>query len=57
MDILRSASKIVLLITACAVVGLTAVGKVDPKDFVQLATIVFMYYFQSNKPSGSPGTL
>lgn len=45
MTILKSASKIVFLLMALALVGLTAWGKVEAKDFVMLASMAFTYYF------------
>ena len=51
MSILESASKIVFILMALAVIGLTAMGKVDAKDFVILASMAFTFYF-SNK--GTP---
>ena len=48
MTILKSASKIVFLLMALALIGLTAWGKIDAKDFVILAAMAFTYYFQKN---------
>lgn len=48
MEILKSASKIVFILMAVSVVILTALGKVDPKDFMMLASMAFAFYF-SNK--------
>lgn len=45
MNILNSASKIVFILMAAAVIGLTAWGKVDPKDFIVLASMAFSFYF------------
>lgn len=50
MSILESASKIVFILMAIGVVGLTYLGKVDPKDFLMLAGMAFTFYF-SNKGS------
>lgn len=44
-NILKSASKIVFILMAVSVVGLTAWGKVDPKDFMILASMAFSFYF------------
>lgn len=49
MEILKSASQTVFVLMAVAVIGLTAVGKVEPKDFVGLAGMAFVYFF--TKPS------
>lgn len=51
MTILQSASKIVFILMAVAVVGLTYLGKVDAKDFIVLASMAFSFYF-ANK--GNP---
>lgn len=48
MSILESASKIVFILMAIGVIGLTYLGKVDPKDFLTLAAMAFTFYF-SNK--------
>ena len=45
MTILKSASKIVFLFMALALVGLTIVGIVEAKDFVMLASMAFVFYF------------
>lgn len=50
MNILESASKIVFILMAIGVIGLTYLGKVDPKDFLMLAGMAFTFYF-SNKGS------
>ena len=43
--IYTSASKIVFILMAVAVVVLTFIGKVDPKDFMMLAGMAFSFYF------------
>ena len=43
-----SASKTVFIIIACAVVAGLFTGKIEPKDFMMLASMVFTFYF-SNK--------
>ena len=45
MEILKSASRLVFLLLAVALIGLTAWGKVEPKDFVMLTSMAFTYYF------------
>lgn len=47
MNILESASKIVFIIMALAVVGLTSFQVVDAKDFMMLAAMAFTFYFSS----------
>jgi hypothetical protein len=44
-SILNSASRLVFLFMALAVIGLTYIGTVDAKDFVGLASMAFVYYF------------
>ena len=57
MNILNSASKIVFIIMAVAVIGLTFVGIVEPKDFIVLASMCFAFYFtKSPTPSVSTTT-
>ena len=43
--ILHSASRIVFILMAAAVVILTFIGTVDPKDFMMLAGMAFSFYF------------
>jgi len=49
-NIYTSASKIVFILMAVAVIVLTFVGKIDPKDFMTLAGMAFTFYF-TNKGS------
>jgi hypothetical protein len=49
--LLTSASKLVFLLMTIALIVLTFSGRVDAKDFVVLASMVFTFYF-SNK--GTP---
>lgn len=55
-NILSSASKIVFIMMAAAVIGLTAFGKVDPKDFIILASMAFSFYFAA-KPTDASGQI
>lgn len=55
-NILTSASKIVFILMAIAVVGLTAFGIVEPKDFMMLAAMAFSFYF-ANKPTNASGEI
>lgn len=41
---------------AVAVIALTWVGKVDPKDFMVLAAMAFSFYF-ANKPTDANGEI
>lgn len=52
MSILKSASKLVFVGLAAALIGLTIMGKVDPKDFIALTGMAFTYYFSKSTPSG-----
>jgi hypothetical protein len=56
MKILSSASKLVFILMAIALVGLTYMGKVEAKDFIQLASMAFVFYF-SNKPTDANGVI
>lgn len=47
--IFSSASKIVFIIVALAVVGAMFMKIIDPKDFMILASMVFSYYFTKDK--------
>ncbi len=45
MVILKSASKIVFILMALSVVAGLFMSKIDPKDFMVLASMAFTYYF------------
>lgn len=45
MSLLKSASKIVFIMMATALVVLTSIKIVEAKDFVMLAAMSFTYYF------------
>ena len=51
MNILESAAKIVFIMMALALIGLTAFRIVEPKDFMMLAAMAFTFYF-ANKGDG-----
>lgn len=55
MTILKSASKIVFILMAVAVVLLTWTGKVDPKDFMMLAAMAFSFYFANKGETQTEG--
>lgn len=44
-QIYQSATKVVFIIMALALVGLTAARIVEPKDFIVLASMAFAFYF------------
>lgn len=50
--IFESASKIVFIVLALSLVGLTFDGKVSSDDFVKLTAMAFVYYF--TKKSDTP---
>lgn len=52
--IFKSASKIVFILMAIAVVVLTFIGVVDPKDFMMLASMAFAFYFANKGETDQP---
>jgi len=52
--IFSSASKIVFIIMTLAMVAGLFSGKVDPKDFFVLASMVFTFYFSNKGDSSLP---
>lgn len=48
MEILKSASKVVFVILALALVAGLFTDKIDPKDFIALTAMAFTYYFTRN---------
>jgi len=56
MRILQSASKLVFVLMAVSLVVLTFVGKVDPKDFIVLASMAFTFYFTKPQQPSSIDT-
>lgn len=53
-QILASASKIVFILMAAAVVVLTFLKIIDPKDFMVLASMAFAFYFSSKGDPALP---
>lgn len=53
-NIISSASKIVFILMAVAVIILTYLGKVDPKDFIVLASMAFAFYFSNKGEPNEP---
>ncbi len=54
MNVLQSASKIVFIALALALIVLTYLGRVEAKDFVTLTGMAFVYYFtKAPSPSGT----
>lgn len=45
MKIFTSATKLVLLAVTLALIAFTFLGKVDGKDFMTIALMVFAFYF------------
>lgn len=54
MAILKSASKIVFILMAVAVTALTFADKIDPKDFMMLASMAFAFYFSNKGETNEP---
>jgi hypothetical protein len=54
MNILESASKIVFLLITVAVIAGLFVGKLDPKDFMVLASMAFTFYFSAKGDTTKP---
>ncbi len=52
MNILNSASKIVFILMTFATIGGLFTGKIDPKDFMILASMAFSFYFANKGESG-----
>ena len=44
-----SATKIVFIMMACAVVAFTAMGKIESKEFIVLSMMVFTSYYRANR--------
>lgn len=56
MNIIQSASKIILVMLTVGLIALTFMKIVDPKDFMTATMLVFTYYFSKSAPSGPPNT-
>lgn len=54
MPILKSASRIVFILMAIAVIALTWVGKVESKDFIILAAMAFNSFFVKSATQSTP---
>jgi len=54
MQILKSASKLVFVLMAVALMVLTFLGKVDPKDFMTACLMAFTFYFSNKGDSSQP---
>lgn len=54
--IMSSASKIVFILMCLATITGLFAGKIDPKDFMVLASMAFTFYFsnKSDNPNGLP---
>lgn len=48
-NIYSSATKLVFILVTLAIIGLTFIGKVDPKDFFGLAMVVFYHYYNQRQ--------
>ena len=54
MQIVTSASKIVFILMALATVAGMFFGKIDPKDFMTLASMAFAFYFANKGDPSQP---
>jgi hypothetical protein len=54
MKILESASKIVFILMTLAVIAGMFVSKIDPKDFMILASMAFSFYFANKGENNLP---
>ncbi len=53
-NILASASKIVFILMTLAVIAGLFLNKIDPKDFMILASMAFAFYFANKGDPGAP---
>lgn len=53
-EIFKSASKIVFILMALATVAGLFVNKIDPKDFMILASMAFSFYFANKGEQNTP---
>lgn len=56
MQIPNSASKIVFILMAMALIALSALGIVEPKDFIMLCAMAFTFYFSKPPTTASDTT-
>lgn len=54
MEILKSASKVVFILMAVATTAGMFVGRIDPKDFMILASMAFSFYFANKGETNVP---
>jgi hypothetical protein len=54
MQILQSASKIVFILMALAAIAGMFYGRIDPKDFMLLASMAFSFYFANKGENSLP---
>ena len=54
MEILKSASKIVFILMTLAMIGLTFMGIIEPKDFMTAALMSFTFYFANKGDPNQP---
>lgn len=53
-SITSSASKIVFILMALATIAGMFIGKIDPKDFLTLASMAFAFYFANKGDNSQP---
>lgn len=56
-DLLSSASKVVFILMAIAVVAGMFTGKIESKDFMVLASMAFTFYFTSKPADAVTGQI
>jgi hypothetical protein len=55
MKIFNSASKLVFILMALALIAGLFLGKIDAKDFIMLAGMAFTYYFTRDRGNNIEG--
>jgi len=53
-EIIKSASKIVFVLMCLSTIAGLFTGKIDPKDFMVLASMAFTFYFANKGDSNAP---
>jgi hypothetical protein len=54
MEILKSASKVVFILMAVATIVGMFIERIDPKDFMILASMAFSFYFANKGENNLP---
>jgi len=53
-EILKSASKIVFILMALATIAGLFIGKIEAKDFINLTSMAFVFYFSNKGDNSQP---